>query len=127
MQPSTQIQAALNYLYLSATRGSLEGDTSWYYRAIGKSGYETRANRTVLEEITFIQLVLGIDRFGVYQLSLGGTVYKQHYMSGAEIIRYILKNCHVDVSKNFNGLVNTKTGEQLDIRFVARDNHPARR
>lgn len=65
MQIPNPIQDILDYLYISATRGSLEYNTSWYYQAIGKSGYETRANRGVLEEITFIQMVLDIDRLGV--------------------------------------------------------------
>jgi hypothetical protein len=127
MRTSNPIQGILDYLFILASRGSLEYNTSWYYQAIGKSGHETRATRRVLEEITFIQMVLDIDRLGVYQLSLDGVVYKQHYMSAAEIIRYILKSCTIDMSENFSGLVNNKTGEKLDIRFVARDNHPARR
>lgn len=121
MHTPTQLKAILNYLYLNATRGSLEDHTSWYYRSIGKEGYETRANRPALESIYFITEVLDIAKNGIYQMSLDGVRYKQTYMSGAEVVRYILKNCLVNMSDKWEGFTNHKTGEAVTLRFVAFD------
>ncbi len=121
MQTPTQLKAILNYLYLNATRGSLEDHTSWYYRSIGKEGYETRANRPALESIYFITEVLDIAKNGIYQMSLDGVRYKQTYMSGAEVVRYILRNCLVNMSDKWEGFTNHKTGAVITLRFVAFD------
>lgn len=127
MQKSTEIKAICNYLFLIATRGSLEEDTAWYYRGVGKDGYESRANRSALEHVYFITEVLGISENGIYQMYLNDVRYKQTYLSGAEVVRYILQNCSVRMSEEWEGFTNKKTGEEITVQFVALDNRSFRR
>lgn len=121
MQTQSQIKAILNYLFLSATRGSLEEDTAWYYRGIGKDGRGSRTNRTTLECVYFITEVLNIAESGIYQMYLDDVRYKQTYLSGAEVVRYILQNCSVEMSEKWDGFTNKKTGEKVTLQFVAFD------
>ena len=127
MQTPTRIKAILNHLFLSATRGSLEEDTAWYFRGIRKDGYESRANRTILESIFFITVVLDIAEHGIYQMYLNDVRYKQTYLSGAEVVRYILQNCAVEMSEEWDGFINQKTGEKVTVQFVALDDRSYRR
>lgn len=121
MRIQSQIKAILNYLFLSATRGSLEEDTAWYYRGIRKDGRESRTNRTTLECVYFITEVLNIAESGIYQMYLDDVRYKQTYLSGAEVVRYILQNCSVEMSEKWDGFTNKKTGEKVTLQFVAFD------
>ena len=127
MQKPTEIRAILNYLYVSATRGSLEEHTAWYYRDIGKAGYEARTNRTALETVYFIINVLNIAKHGIYQMYLNDARYKQTYLSGAEVIRYILQNCSFEMSEEWDGFTNKKTGEEVTVQFVALGDRSYRR
>ena len=127
MRTSTEIKAILNYLYVSATRGSLEEDTAWYYRGIGKAGYEARTNRTTLESVYFITEVLCISEHGIYQMYLNDARYKQTYLSGAEVVRYILQNCSFEMSEEWDGFTNKKTGEKVTVQFVTLDGRSFRR
>lgn len=127
MQKPTEIRAILNYLYVSATRGSLEEYTAWYYHGIGKDGYESRANRTALETIYFITEVLSIAKHGIYQMYLNDARYKQTYLSGSEVVRYILQNCSFEMSEEWDGFTNKKTGAKITVQFVALDDRSYRR
>ncbi len=127
MRTSTEIKAILNYLYVSATRGSLEEYAAWYYRGIGKAGYESRTNRDALENVYFITEVLNIEGHGIYQMYLNDVRYKQTYLSGAEVVRYILQNCSFDMSEEWDGFTNKKTGEKVTVQFVAFDDRSSRR
>lgn len=119
---TTQITIAstVNYIFLNATRGDLEDRTSWYFDGIGKPGYETKASRPTLETIYFIANVLDLASDGVYQMTLDGTVYKQTYLSGAEVIKHILKNCEISISKDWKEF-RTSKGQLVSVRHVAFD------
>ena len=127
MPITTDIKAMLYYLYVNATRGSLEEYTAWYYRGIRKDGYESRANRTTLESVYFITEVLGIAENGIYQMYLNDARYKQTYLSGAEVVRYILQNCSFEMSEEWDGFTNKKTGEKVTVQLVALDDRSYRR
>lgn len=127
MQTPTRIKAILNYLFLRATRGSLEEDTAWYFRGIRKDGYESRANRLTLEGVYFIASVLDLVERGIYQVYMNDVRYKQTYLSGAEVVQYILQNCLVVVSEEWDGFTNKKTGEKITIQFVALDDRSFRK
>ena len=127
MQTPTRIKAILNHLFLSATRGSLEEDTAWYFRGIKKDGYEYRANRTILESIYFITSVLDIAPHGIYQMYLNDVRYKQTYLSGSEVVRYILQNCSIELSEKWDGFTNRKTGERVTVQFVTLDDRSYRK
>ena len=120
MNSPTAIAATVNYIFLNATRGGLEDRTSWYFDGIGKPGYESRVNRPTLESIYFIADVLDLASDRVYQMTLDGTVYKQAYLSGAEVVKYIMKNCDVSISKNWKEF-RTSKGQLVSIRHVAFD------
>lgn len=53
-------------------------------------------------------------------MTLNGTVYKQTYLSGAEVIKYIMKNCEVTVSKDWKEF-RTSKGQLVSVRHVAFD------
>lgn len=116
----TVIALTVNYIFLNATRGGLEDRTSWYFDGIGKPGCETKASRPTLEMIYFIANVLDLASDGVYQMTLDGTVYKQTYLSGAEVIKYIMKNCDVTLSKDWKEF-RTSKGQLVSVRHVAFD------
>lgn len=120
MTTATAIASTLNYILLNATRESLEDRTSWYFDGIGTPRYESKASRTTLETIYFIANVLDLASDGVYQMTLNGTVYKQTYLSGAEVINYIMKNCEVTVSKDWKEF-RTSKGQLVSVRHVAFD------
>lgn len=120
MTTATAIASTLNYILLNATRESLEDRTSWYFDGIGTPRYESKASRTTLETIYFIANVLDLASDGVYQMTLNGTVYKQTYLSGAEVIKYIMKNCEVTVSKDWREF-RTSKGQLVSVRHVAID------
>lgn len=120
MTTPTAIAATVNYIFLNATRGGLEDRTSWYFDGIGKPRYESKASRTTLETIYFIANVLDLASDEVYQMTLNGTVYKQTYLSGAEVIKYIMKNCEVTVSKDWKEF-RTSKGQLVSVRHVAFD------
>ena len=116
----TVIAATVNYIFLNATRGGLEDRTSWYFDGIGKPGYETKASRPTLETIYFIANVIDLASDGVYQMKLDGTIYKQTYLSGAEVIKHIMKNCEVSISKDWKEF-RTSKGQLVSVRHVAID------
>jgi len=119
---SNRLTQALRYLYLNAYRGSLEYDTAWYFEKIGKEGYETKASRNLLEKIYFIQKMFGLEPPGIYQMMLGDNLYKQAYLSSAEVIKYIIKHCHSQMSEDFLGFwTNKELNVQVRVRFVAYD------
>lgn len=120
MTTATAIASTLNYILLNATRESLEDRTSWYFDGIGTPRYESKASRTTLETIYFIANVLDLASDGVYQMTLDGTVYKQTYLSGAEVIKYIMKNCEVTLSKDWKEF-RTSKGQLVSVRHVAID------
>lgn len=117
----TQIKAILDYICLYANRDSLESQTAWYYRAIGKNNAGAKASRSVLENIYFISEALNLAKNGIYQLFVGGVRHKQTYLSSAEVVRYVLKNCLVVMSEKWDGFTNQKTGESITTLLVALD------
>lgn len=119
---SNRLTKALRYLYLNAYRGSLQDDTAWYFEKIGKEGLEARASRNLLEKIYFIQTMFKIQPPGIYQMMIGDNLYKQAYLSSAEVIKYIIKHCHSQMSEDFLGFwTNKEMNSQVRIRFVAYD------
>lgn len=116
----SDLKSTLDFIFIYATRGSLEHRTGWYYHCIGKPGGEERANRMTLERIWFIQEVWDIAPDGIYQLSINFEVYKQPFMSGAEVIKFIMQKCDFEISKDWNGF-KTKDGLPVEIRHVAYD------
>lgn len=120
MTTPTAIAATVNYIFLNATRGGLEDRTSWYFDGIGKPGYKSKASRPTLETIYFIANVLDLASDGVYQMKLDGTIYKQTYLSGAEVIKHIMKNCEVSISKDWKEF-RTSKGQLVSVRHVAID------
>ena len=120
MTTATAIASTLNCILLNATRESLEDRTSWYFDGIGTPRYESKASRTTLETIYFIANVLDLASDGVYQMTLDGTIYKQTYLSGAEVIKHIMKNCEVSISKDWKEF-RTSKGQLVSVRHVAFD------
>lgn len=120
MTTATAIASTLNYILLNATRESLEDRTSWYFDGIGTPRYESKASRTTLETIYFIANVLDLASDGVYQMTLDGTIYKQTYLSGAEVIKHIMKNCEISISKDWKEF-RTSKGQLVSVRHVAFD------
>lgn len=117
---SATLKTTLEFIYLYATRGSLESNTAWYFRCIGKPGKEETAKRPILESIFFVTKMADIAPDGIYQLSVNFEVYKQPFMSGAEVIKFITQNCKVLISDQWNGF-KTKDGLPVEIRLVAYD------
>ena len=114
------LKSTLDFIYLYATRGSLESNTAWYFRCIGKPGREKTATRPILERIVFVAEIADIAPDGIYQLSINFEVYKQPFMSGAEVIKFITQKCEVTISDQWNGF-KTKDGLPVEIRLVAYD------
>jgi len=122
MKSHTAIEHTLNYIFVNATREDLERKAGWYYRCIGKPDKEQSVNRSTLEKILFIYFVLDLAPDGIYQMSLDFEIYpKQAFMSGAEVIRYIIEKCTFDLSRDFDGFKNIKTGQRVTVRYVAMD------
>lgn len=119
---SNRLTGALRYLFLNAYRGSLQDDTAWYFEKIGKEGQEARASRNLLEKIYFVQKMFNLQPAGIYQMMVGDELYKQAYLSSAEVIKYIIKHCRSQMSENFLGFWTDKEPSlQIRIRFVAFD------
>ena len=119
---SHRLTKALRYLFLVAHRGSLQVDTAWYFEKIGKEGQEARASRNLLEKIYFVQKMFDLQPAGIYQMMIGDNLYKQAYLSSAEVIKYIIKHCHSQMSDDFLGFwTNKEMNSQVRIRFVAYD------
>lgn len=119
---SNRLTGALRYLFLNAYRGSLQDDTAWYFEQIGKEGQEARASRNLLEKIYFVQKMFNLQPCGVYQMMVGDKLYKHAYLSSSEVIKYIIKNCHSQMSEDFLGFwTNKELNSQVRIRFVAFD------
>lgn len=118
MRTRTMIKSILNYLFLSATRGSLEQDMRWYYRQLGKDGQESRVNRGTLETLYFLQSVLDIQPVDIYQILVDGVPQKHLYYSAAEALKFIFTNCPVQVSEEFEDLKTTKGDKPVTLKYI---------
>lgn len=118
MRTRTMIKSTLNYLFLSATRGSLEQDMRWYYRQLGKDGQETRVNRGTLETLYFLQSVLDIQPADINQILVDGVPHRHLYYSAAEALKFIFTNCPVQVSEEFDDLKTTKGDKPVTLRYI---------
>ena len=118
MRTRTMIKSTLNYLFLSATRGSLEQDMRWYYRQLEKDGQETRVNRGTLETLYFLQSVLDIQPADINQILVDGVPHRHLYYSAAEALKFIFTNCPVQVSEEFDDLKTTKGDKPVTLRYI---------
>lgn len=118
MNTPTTIKLIRDRVLVYATRGSLEYNLRWFYKALGKAGKESYVNRQTLEELCFIQDALNISPTGVYQLLVNEVPYRHAYYSGAEVMNYLQKNCHIPYSEEIDHLRTSKDNKPIQVKFV---------
>ena len=110
-----EVSPILNYLAIQATRGSLEKDTSWFFKELGRKIGADKANRYTLEKIYFLSELFDIKPLRVYALRVGDRVYRHQYYSSAELIDFLIKYSDL-ILTNIHEINMAKTGE--DIHFA---------
>lgn len=105
----------LNYLAIQATRGTLEEDTSWFFKELGRKTGADKAKRYTLEKIYFLSELFKIKPLSVYTLRVGDRVYRHQYYSGAELIDFLMRYSDL-ILTDIHEINMAKTGE--DIHFA---------
>lgn len=119
------IKELVDYIFIYATRGSLEDHLKWYYADIGKLDTLKRVSRPKLEELYFIQGALNLNRTGVYSVYLNGKPYRHRYWSASEVMTFLQKNTDFYMSDTrYVGFALKKDHAKLAICYAATDYNP---
>lgn len=111
-------EGVVQYLCIYATRGSLEEDCRWYYRQLNPNTDIYKVARGTLEDIYFLQRVLGVNPKGIYTITNPEKKTTHRYFSAAETIKYVMQKCSVSW-RDWDGPRLRDTNTLLEVNLVA--------